>query len=421
MGNSQKSLTLLDQLCILIELQKQHSKPGWHDHEGSLPTHPVRVKDHPKYFSTHTAPPGTQPKLPEGPTETFQNKFQKNGDINAGNVDEFIKNAPVGTFISGSAFSHHILNYRKEKDGWRFLYEDGTPHPKLQDAALARDIKNGMLLQDTQIQYPKGDPPTASESLENTKTQEHAEGDSLSNHSDPLIRDTHMKAMESISSDSEHDDMLSFAKRVGIQEQFENMQNVGEIWSDGPAGVYNAGLSYSVSMRAAINTLKGTAKSTKDLEEEYFVATLGVSKQKFADEYEKGVHNAVGLLPYVAKTQKILKNQYPSGKVTVYRGIWGDPAKDIRDARKKAIQTKSSISIPQSGVSSYTLDWATAEMFASSGMEHGIIMSKHIPISAIWVAMNSMNDIYPDQEEILINTDHISSFTPDEIEEINEI
>ena len=67
--------------------------------------------------------------------------------------------------------------------------------------------------------------------------------------------------------------------------------------------------------------------------------------------------------------------------------------------------------IPHDGVSGYSLDQETAEDF----VHKGILLKKKIPISSVWLYFNAWSTLYGIEEEVVVNSDVVSTFKKDEI------
>ncbi|MFH1547601.1 MAG: hypothetical protein ABIC57_03885, partial [bacterium] len=118
----------------------------------------------------------------------------------------------------------------------------------------------------------------------------------------------------------------------------------------------------------------------------------------------KGLDNVENMIPFVLASQKYLKSQYPSGRVTVYRGI--DYKKLVK--KYKEMNDTDTVAMPNDGISGWTLK--------KGGVGFGdILFKKEVPIESIWIAFNAFTENFKEEEEVLVDSDVVLTFKKDEI------
>jgi hypothetical protein len=203
-----------------------------------------------------------------------------------------------------------------------------------------------------------------------------------------------------------YSNLYGFADEHGISKEHSEMRDAAASWGSG-------GGASPVTLRAAIAEIQGVADAIRAAEGGYFMYEQSVPPDTFDQKYKRGRNNAVGLVAMVALTQKSLRERYPSGKVTVYRGMVGR----IADQLKKAIKSASEdapIYIPHDGISGYSLK---RDVPAHSFGVGGIILTKEVPIEAIWLdlALSEISGSHSHEAEILVDSAYVTKFRRDQI------
>ena len=108
-----------------------------------------------------------------------------------------------------------------------------------------------------------------------------------------------------------------------------------------------------------------------------------------------------------AENQKVLAAKHPSGMVTVYRGIKGDYASNLRDALKK----NKLVTIQVRRVDSWSANESVARKFAGN---QGVVIKQNIPIKNIVFSYEGpegsgwLNEYYEDEHLWLHDSDSMN-------------
>lgn len=172
-----------------------------------------------------------------------------------------------------------------------------------------------------------------------------------------------------------------------------------------------------IYIRTILNELKGQANKHRDSEFKYASEIKQMDEKKFSELFEVGQDEAPNFIPWVAKTQAYLRQKFPTGTVTVYRGVYGKLARNLLKAKREG----QSIEIPHNGISSYSLSREIAKE-AADAFEMGakgpkVILTKKVPIEKIWLAFPAFSMEF-NMQEVLVDGSVVTHFDLGEIEKI---
>ena len=226
------------------------------------------------------------------------------------------------------------------------------------------------------------------------------------------------------------DDTDEFLRRFGFQDRAgdygtesaaSTVRGVLTGWTDGHSTDY-------MQVRGALHKLMGEGEDRTAKELQFWTETVGGVRQRFFDLYygssgDPSFHKK--LIPFVAKSREYLRRKFPSGNITVYRGVSGKIVAQIQ----QSIEETGKADIPHDGISSYSLARVVAEDFASPGRAGdygfgdsddeysatGVILQKTVPIDSVLLYFDIFNHDFT-EEEVLIDSDFVTSFTKEEVE-----
>ena len=228
-----------------------------------------------------------------------------------------------------------------------------------------------------------------------------------------LVKETYEKALQADFTKLSGDDadIANFAQMEHFYSKYQETEAYLDMWQSG------GGLSENVFVRGAINELKGEADEKINAEAGFFLYQKEVMPYKFFKAYKEGRENSIGLIPYIVKTQQHLREKYPEGYVTIYRGIRN---KDLAYKMRMLAESLSEddvMPMPHDGVSGYSISKVIAKNFAGShGSREGVVFSKRVPISDIWIDFTAFSDKFEDEGEVLVDSKAVEFFKKDEIE-----
>lgn len=228
----------------------------------------------------------------------------------------------------------------------------------------------------------------------------------LRKHKNQKVKELFQSSQE-LEEEGYNNSLYDFAEKHGIYNEISETNSFLVSWQSG-------GKNNPVRLRAAIAELKGEADNIYSTESAYFLYQQDVAPDVFDKDFKSGREASVGLIPVVSKTQKYLREIFPSGKMTIYRGLSGFIAEKLRQIKDRATD-ESVIPIANDGISGFSLDRDRARTFAGTG---GVILKKEVPIEAAWVYFNALENMaYQEEKEILVDSTFVSTFKKDEIEE----
>ncbi len=197
------------------------------------------------------------------------------------------------------------------------------------------------------------------------------------------------------------------ASKLGIGPATKKIRSSLHSWQSGS-------VDGQIAIRAAIAELKGEADDQYAVENAYYLSEKGTHAETFEKAFENGKKNAVGLIPYMALTQRWLKDKYPSGDIPeLYRGFAGDVAKKIKSAYHNTAENENAlIAIPNDGSSGFTDRKDTASSFASGGV---VVMKQNMPIDQVWIRFNCFSGAYKEESEFIVNNKATQIFEKREI------
>jgi hypothetical protein len=200
----------------------------------------------------------------------------------------------------------------------------------------------------------------------------------------------------------------------GTESVASTVRNALASWTEANSSAY-------MSVRGALHKLMGEGEDRTAKEFQFWTEQVGAS-QRYFDLYYGSSEDSLfhkKLIPFVAKSREYLRRKFPSGNITVYRGVSGKLAVQIQ----QSIKEKGIAEIPNDGISSYSLSRDVADNFAALGeyegdsdeqFTEGAILQKTVSIDSVLMYFDIFNKDF-NEEEILLDSDFVKSFTKDEI------
>lgn len=98
------------------------------------------------------------------------------------------------------------------------------------------------------------------------------------------------------------------------------------------------------------------------------------------------------------ETQRVLKELYPSGFITLYRGV--------RNSKNKITAETEVVDVDSNALESWTTDRDIAGKFAKAS-KTGAVLEAHIPLASVWASYHSQPDLHRMAEkEAIVLGDH---------------
>ncbi|MFA7205316.1 MAG: NAD(+)--dinitrogen-reductase ADP-D-ribosyltransferase [Saccharofermentanales bacterium] len=195
-------------------------------------------------------------------------------------------------------------------------------------------------------------------------------------------------------------EFLKVTKGMSIKEKMSNMKrasSVGLVLQDWQEGRYG-NLDYAITSAFGLDEGNHRQDTLSDIH----------AAGKDSMEYMWGKNLEEGIHQYYAMTQEYLKQKYPSGFITIYRGVDGDTPKEFG---QRGLKEGDECNLKCYNVSSWSENRETAESFGKKHGE-GVTIKAEIPIERVLLHHKVLYGHMPDnsytaEEEISILGDEV--------------
>ena len=205
-----------------------------------------------------------------------------------------------------------------------------------------------------------------------------------------------------------------FLKENGIEDTWGDPSGS----SKGVFKKWQGGSSFEPRIRvnAAIAKLKGIDKSLRAAEGSYWMHTRNADAGMFATEWEAGVNESMGLIPYIIATQQQVKTKAtkanPDILPIVYRGLKGPVVDTIKKAVKQSEGKGKRVSLA-GGIQGFSFSKGTSNTFAGY---NGVVFSKkRMAVDDVLLYFPTWNGGYSEEEELLIDPAATESYSLNEV------